>query len=358
MWKHTHQAKLPGASALVLLIGFVLPFDADAVGFHDFHPDDLPLMMIPVDDVGGADSGSENGGEAGSKDAGSESDSTTADDPADSDGMSSSVEGSGETSSTDNSGLDTDSAVDASPDVQGDTSTSTDVSTGDAGGSAGSSEFDQVDRATADSELSTSTAEGTSVDATSVDGSPAGAPPLGAGAPAASSTSVEIGESLSSPAQSTSGRKGGIVVIEPTITCLVGDPNCLSADRSPALAPSQLQDSNRGVTGVWPPPAPAVTRPSAKQSVRALGLSLVDPIKARDGLVVQGIIVNGSGRSQIVPPVQISVENKAGQILQRWNMRPPISQLPAGQHKAFKVVLQSLPPTVSRVNAAFLAASR
>jgi hypothetical protein len=86
-----------------------------------------------------------------------------------------------------------------------------------------------------------------------------------------------------------------------------------------------------------------------------LGISLVDPVRKDNGLVVQGVIVNTSGQSQAIPPMQLSLLDKANQVVQRYKLTPPAIALAPGAHKTFKTVIQPLPPGVTRVTTAFIA---
>jgi len=148
-----------------------------------------------------------------------------------------------------------------------------------------------------------------------------------------------------------SGRSADAVDAKLTSVCRAGDPKCAAPEPSPAPAPATPT-----ATGALPPANPAPAQPVAAAHGSPLAISLVSPIKARDGLVVQGIVFNSSQEPQAVPPIQVTLVNKAGQALQQWTIKPPVSQLPPGQNKAFKAVLQPVPPNVSRADAAFLAA--
>ncbi|HEU4827236.1 MAG TPA: hypothetical protein VFS85_12205, partial [Dongiaceae bacterium] len=68
-----------------------------------------------------------------------------------------------------------------------------------------------------------------------------------------------------------------------------------------------------------------------------------------------GIIVNSSGQAQTIPPMQLSLMDKANRVVQRYRLTPPAIALAAGEHKAFKTVIQPVPPGVTRVTTAFIA---
>jgi hypothetical protein len=95
--------------------------------------------------------------------------------------------------------------------------------------------------------------------------------------------------------------------------------------------------------------------PSAASLAGGLGISLVDPVRKDNGLVVQGVIVNTSGQSQAIPPMQLSLLDKANRVVQRYKLTPPAIALATGAHKTFKTVIQPLPAGVTRVTIAFIA---
>jgi hypothetical protein len=124
------------------------------------------------------------------------------------------------------------------------------------------------------------------------------------------------------------------------------------ASSAPArTAPSTASGIRQGVAAAPQPPAVQPAAPTGG----GLGISLVDPVRRSDGLVVQGVIVNTSGRAQAVPPMQLSLVNEANQVVQRYKLEPPAVTLADGEHKAFKTVIQPVPPDVTRVTTAFIA---
>jgi hypothetical protein len=111
----------------------------------------------------------------------------------------------------------------------------------------------------------------------------------------------------------------------------------------------------RSVGAAARPPATQPAMPPAAPLGGGLGISLVDPVRQANGLVVQGVIVNTSGQSQAIPPMQLSLLDKANQVVQRYKLTPPAIALAPGAHKTFKTVIQPLPPGVTRVTTAFIA---
>jgi len=99
--------------------------------------------------------------------------------------------------------------------------------------------------------------------------------------------------------------------------------------------------------------ASAAPQPAARTSA-GLGISLVDPVRKNNGLLVQGVIVNTSTQAQAVPAMQISLLNSANQVVQRSVVQAPAGTLGQGQHKTFRTLVQPLPPTTARVNVSFI----
>ena len=395
--KETARVRWLGASAAAL-VALLFPYEASAVGFHDFSPGDQSRVIQVADSKGaeGGDAGkgdtssasqdaSEAGADATSPSSGDGSPDVDVNAPdvdvntpdvdvsaPDVDVSAPDVDVDAPDVEVDTPDVDADTPdVDAdAPDVDTDTP-DVDADTPDVnapGVDAGTPDVDvstpdvdvdtpDVDVSTPDVDVSTPAA-GSGTSSGSAGSAPQGQ--LGA-TPAGSTASAEIHEAPSGTILVPSGRSADAVEARLTTVCFAGDPKCAKPGPSPAPAPAAP-----AATGVWPPQSPPPAQPvapanesPANQSQareNPLAISLVSPIKARDGLVVQGIIVNESGEPQAVPPIQINLVNKAGQTLQQWTIRPPVSQLPPGQNKAFKTVLQPIPADVARADAAFLAA--
>ena len=349
-----------GASAAAL-VSLLFPYDASAVGFRDFGPDGQSMVIRVADGKGGGDAGNSKGGEKGDK-ASAGADGAASDVGTDAANPSGSDESADVGVDAPDVGVDApDVDVDA-PDVDVDApdddvdAPDVDANTPDVDADAPDVDADapdvnvdtpDVDASAPDVDVSApAPGHGTS------SGSAGSAPQGQRGAtPAGNTASAEVREAPSGTILVPSGRAADGVDAQLTTVCLAGDPKCTDPEPSPAPAPAAP-----AATGVWPPqdpPPPA--QPVAAAHESPLAISLVSPIKGRDGLVVQGIVVNESREPQAVPPIQINLVNKAGQTLQRWTIRPPIRQLLPGGNKAFKTVLQPVPADVARADAAFLA---
>lgn len=139
---------------------------------------------------------------------------------------------------------------------------------------------------------------------------------------------------------------GGVSSVSPTISPI--DSSGLASLSAPAPAAATA-----------PAPAPATTPAPAPQPVPAaagegLDIVLVDPVRRSDGLLIQGVVINSSGQPQMVPTMQASLENQAGQEVRRWVFEPPVKQLAPGERANFRTEVQPLPAGVARANVAFL----
>ena len=350
-----------GASAAAL-VSLLFPYDASAMGFRDFGPDGQSLVIRVADGKGGGDAGNSKGGEKGDK-ASAGADGAASDVGTDAANPSGSDESADVGVDAPDVGVDApDVDVDA-PDVDADTpDVDADAPDVDADAPDVNVDTPDVDVDTPDVNVDTPDVDVDTpdVDASAPDvdvsapgdGASAGSAPQGqrGATPAGNTASAEVREAPSGTILVPSGRAADGVDAQLTTVCLAGDPKCTDPEPSPAPAPAAP-----AATGVWPPQDPPPAQPVAAAHESPLAISLVSPIKGRDGLVVQGIVVNESREPQAVPPIQINLVNKAGQTLQRWTIRPPIRQLLPGGNKAFETVLQPVPADVARADAAFLA---
>jgi hypothetical protein len=116
-----------------------------------------------------------------------------------------------------------------------------------------------------------------------------------------------------------------------------------------------------------PAPAPVVAQPAVAQpavaqplpaaaGIEGLKITLVDPVRKNDGLVIQGAVINSSDQVRAIPTMQGSLENQAGQELRRWVFQPPVQTLAPGQRANFTTEVRPLPTGVARASVAFIAA--
>lgn len=84
-----------------------------------------------------------------------------------------------------------------------------------------------------------------------------------------------------------------------------------------------------------------------------LEITLVDPLRVGDSLVIQGVVVNTSQQAREVPALEATLRSPEGQVVKRWTFNPGQSRLEAGARLKFKT---SAPPPVfnaSKVQVSF-----
>jgi hypothetical protein len=97
-------------------------------------------------------------------------------------------------------------------------------------------------------------------------------------------------------------------------------------------------------------PAPG-EQPAAS---RSFGISLVDAVRTTNGIVVHFIIVNISGQTQAIPPVEVSLRNSAGQAIEHSMLSAPVDTLAGGERKLFRILVHPLPPNSARLRVALI----
>jgi hypothetical protein len=144
------------------------------------------------------------------------------------------------------------------------------------------------------------------------------------------------GGDAAAPGVTSSGGLGSLSVpqSQPTVTAA-------PASSAPAAAPA---------------PAPAIAQPAPVAAGQGLQITLVDPVRRNDGLLIQGVVINNSSQVQAIPTMQGSLENQAGQEVRRWTFQPPVETLAPGARANFTTQVSPLPPGVTRASVAFIAA--
>jgi len=106
-------------------------------------------------------------------------------------------------------------------------------------------------------------------------------------------------------------------------------------------------------------PAPAAAQPlMVPASAEGLQITLADPVRSNDGLVIQGVVTNTSSETRAIPLMQGSLETSTGQEVRRWQFEPPVPTLAPGQRANFTTEVRPLPAGVARASVAFIAGSR
>lgn len=93
--------------------------------------------------------------------------------------------------------------------------------------------------------------------------------------------------------------------------------------------------------------------------VNLVGLDLTDVKSgfteedAKRVLIVEGAISNPGAQLLTVPPIQVTVEGGAGELLYTWSTRPPRTDLGPAETTRFRIRLASPPPEGRRVAVTF-----
>ena len=70
-------------------------------------------------------------------------------------------------------------------------------------------------------------------------------------------------------------------------------------------------------------------------------------------LLAEGIVTGTTGAGASVPPIEITIEDEAGDALYQWSVKPPAARLARGEAVGFKARLASPPPAGRRVLVTF-----
>jgi hypothetical protein len=115
----------------------------------------------------------------------------------------------------------------------------------------------------------------------------------------------------------------------------------------------EIAEASEGAARL-PTPTVVQSAPGARSAdPRGLGISLVDPVRTSSGMVVHCIIVNTSSQTQAIPPMDVSLLNSAGQVVEHSVLRAPVDALARGERKKFRILVQPLPPDSARLTVAF-----
>ena len=161
---------------------------------------------------------------------------------------------------------------------------------------------------------------------------------------------VEEGEGVYRPCAGAPDAKMG--ALPPTGTVHSTNPRGASSIESNRL-PSLSSPEPAAKTAPAPTPAPQSAAPIV--TGQGLDIVLVDPVRRNDGLFIQGIVINSSSQPQMVPTMQASLEDEAGQEVRRWMFDPPVHQLGPGERANFKTEVRPVPAGAARVSVAFVA---
>ena len=166
-------------------------------------------------------------------------------------------------------------------------------------------------------------------------------------------------------------RTCSVAVGTPTAALPAPDPSAAGVTSNGGLAslsaPQPVVAPAPTVTQSTVAQQPAVAQPTVAQqtatqqaatppvSAQGLQISLVDPVRRNDGLIVQGVVINTSNQVRAIPTMQGSLETAAGQEVRRWQFQPPVQTLKPGERADFTTEVRPIPPGVTRASVAFLA---
>lgn len=92
---------------------------------------------------------------------------------------------------------------------------------------------------------------------------------------------------------------------------------------------------------------PATLTPSG------LDITLAEPIRHNNGLLLQGTVTNATGQVQLLPALQATLQDASGRDLQRWVFQPAASSLAPGARTAFQTEVRPVQANVANVVVTF-----
>lgn len=106
-------------------------------------------------------------------------------------------------------------------------------------------------------------------------------------------------------------------------------------------------------------PGATVLVPTSSAAVPAtltpagLDITLAEPIRHNNGLLLQGTVTNTTGQVQVLPALQATLQDAAGRDVQRWVFQPAASSLAPGARTAFQTEVRSVQASVTNVVVTF-----
>jgi len=103
-------------------------------------------------------------------------------------------------------------------------------------------------------------------------------------------------------------------------------------------------------------PAPTIVQPApgGQAASPRFGISFFNQVRTSAGIVVRYHIVNGSSQTQAIPPVEVSLLNSAGQVIEHSMLSAPVDALAGGERKMFKIFVHPLPPNAAGIKVALI----
>lgn len=94
--------------------------------------------------------------------------------------------------------------------------------------------------------------------------------------------------------------------------------------------------------------------PLETAETNGLEITLVDPLKRDDVLIVQGVVINTGSNTRRVPPMQAVLLDSQGRRLTNAMIEPRLTELAPGEKMNFKSEIAAVPQETARVNVSFL----
>lgn len=92
--------------------------------------------------------------------------------------------------------------------------------------------------------------------------------------------------------------------------------------------------------------APTITYPG-------LDISMAEPMRRNNGLLIQGTVTNTTNQVQLVPALQATLQDSSGRDVQRWVFQSSASSLAPGGRASFQTEVRPVLPEVSSVSVNF-----
>jgi hypothetical protein len=100
---------------------------------------------------------------------------------------------------------------------------------------------------------------------------------------------------------------------------------------------------------VVPVPAPV----QAGVTYPGLNISMAEPMRRNNGLLVQGTVTNTTNQVQMVPALQATLQDSTGRDVQRWVFQPSANTLAPGARAAFQTEVRPVSNNISTVVVGF-----
>ncbi len=85
-----------------------------------------------------------------------------------------------------------------------------------------------------------------------------------------------------------------------------------------------------------------------------LDITLAEPIRHNNGLLLQGTVTNGTGQVQVLPALQATLQDAGGRDVQRWVFQPAATTLAPGARTAFQTEVRPVQANVTNVVVSFV----